>query len=85
MKKSLSRRKLYVRLPHDRNELIHAKEPLRRCLIGLRRRRELAVAGFSIGDVGSGWFSIRFEVLERPFSGLQTHYAPSGARRLRCR
>jgi hypothetical protein len=34
------------------------KELLRRCLIGRRRRTELDVAGFSIADVGSGWFSI---------------------------
>jgi hypothetical protein len=39
-------------------EFFRAKEPLRRCLIGRRRRKELDVAGFSIADVGSGWFSI---------------------------
>src|ERR1019366_1703635 len=50
------------------------RELLRRCLIGRRRRTELDVAGFSVADVGSGRFSIRFEVLGRPFSGLQTHY-----------
>jgi hypothetical protein len=31
-----------------------SKEPLRRRLIGRRRRTELDVAGFSIADVGSG-------------------------------
>ncbi len=43
-------------VPWRRNQAL--REPLRRCLIGRRRRTELDVAGFLIADVGSGWFSI---------------------------